>query len=697
MKNLPPKNIVYVFEDYRLDTKQKLLFCDGEIVPLGQKSYECLLLLLKNAGNLVTKETFFDEIWQDSFVEDGVLAVNISFLRKTFGEIKDKPKFIETFSRKGYRFIPKVNVEIIGDFDENQKEFVNQIDNNDKELSNKLYLEQTKTINTPTKLDEVLESSNNTTPSKTPKLIIPNESPKEKSWWSKLKFVEFFILIGIAGIASFLVYKKYSYIPAPKIPQKVSVAIFPFNNYSGKDELNYLSLGFTDSLNYSLAPIAQARTVPTTSLKNFAGKTFDPTEEGKKLAVDNVITGNYNIDNEKIIVEVQISGISNNVPILQRQIFESQLSDLAAIRSGIFKFLVSGLNLNRTDEELLEIQQLETSNPKAYEFYLKGSNAYFNTQFDEAISFYERAVEFDPNFVPALEGLATNYLQKGSIAGCGAPCYKKSIEYFEKVVQIAPRYERVQLNLAISYVDSNQIDKAIPLIKGVMSKNPDNKHSYFCLSYAYRYAGMLDEAAKFLERSKTTDNKDTSFADIPISYIYQQEYEKFLLELNVPTNNSYGLFYRGLANYYLKNYEIAKQMFDDSYRMSPNTLTERIAKIYSLHLEKNETAAIKLANEIRYEIIKNQVNDGEMIYKIAQAFSQIKQTKEALELFKLAVDKGFFCYPFFNNDPLMENIRKNSEFETTLKKAQDRHQDFKIKFMNDNQTLLSLKKAEIVF
>ncbi|HRH42898.1 MAG TPA: hypothetical protein PKY82_14815, partial [Pyrinomonadaceae bacterium] len=90
----------------------------------------------------------------------------------------------------------------------------------------------------------------------------------------------------------------------------------------------------------------------------------------------------------------------------------------------------------------------------------------------------------------------------------------------------------------------------------------------------------------------------------------------------------------------------------------------------------------------------NQVNDGEMIYKLAQAYSELKRPKEALEMFNLSIDKGFFCYPYFKTDPLLDNIRKDKDFDNILQKAQKRHNEFKNKFLNDNQSLSSMKKVE---
>lgn len=90
-----------------------------------------------------------------------------------------------------------------------------------------------------------------------------------------------------------------------------------------------------------------------------------------------------------------------------------------------------------------------------------------------------------------------------------------------------------------------------------------------------------------------------------------------------------------------------------------------------------------MLNEVRDKTLRVQVRDGEIIYKIAQAYAELNKPKEALELFNLSIDKGFFCYPYFRHDPLLNNIRKEPEFENILQKAQKRHEEFKLKHLNN--------------
>src|SRR5437868_2255761 len=94
----------YEFGPYRLDTANRLLMHDGEVVPLKQKAVETLLVLVEGRGEVLGKEELMQRLWPDSFVEESNLTQNIYMLRKALG-VGD---YIETVPRRGYRFAAEV-------------------------------------------------------------------------------------------------------------------------------------------------------------------------------------------------------------------------------------------------------------------------------------------------------------------------------------------------------------------------------------------------------------------------------------------------------------------------------------------------------------------------------------------------------------------------------------------------------------
>src|SRR3984957_10274151 len=99
---------IYEFGPFLLDPTERILSCDGSIVSLTPKAFETLLCLVRNPGRILTKDELLKEIWPDTFVEEVNLAVNISTLRKAFGENPQDGRYIATVPGRGYRFVADV-------------------------------------------------------------------------------------------------------------------------------------------------------------------------------------------------------------------------------------------------------------------------------------------------------------------------------------------------------------------------------------------------------------------------------------------------------------------------------------------------------------------------------------------------------------------------------------------------------------
>ena len=94
---MPHNNTLYYeFGPYRLELAQRILTRTGEMVALTRKATEILIVLVTNAGQLVEKDELLKEVWPDSFVEDSNLTQAIFLLRRTLGDERAEPKYIET-------------------------------------------------------------------------------------------------------------------------------------------------------------------------------------------------------------------------------------------------------------------------------------------------------------------------------------------------------------------------------------------------------------------------------------------------------------------------------------------------------------------------------------------------------------------------------------------------------------------------
>src|SRR4051812_23879693 len=97
-----PASETYAFAGFVLDVAERRLVAGAGPVALAARAYEVLAALVRRAGHLVTKEELLAIVWPDASVEEGILAVHVSGLRKALGD--SNRQLIETVARSGYRF-----------------------------------------------------------------------------------------------------------------------------------------------------------------------------------------------------------------------------------------------------------------------------------------------------------------------------------------------------------------------------------------------------------------------------------------------------------------------------------------------------------------------------------------------------------------------------------------------------------------
>jgi DNA-binding winged helix-turn-helix (wHTH) protein/pimeloyl-ACP methyl ester carboxylesterase len=103
----------YRFGPFHLDVRERRLCRGSEVIPLRLKVFDTLLVLVENAGRLVTKQELLDTVWPETTVEENNLNHNVSVLRKALGEKATGQQYIETVPRVGYRFAAPVDAAVL--------------------------------------------------------------------------------------------------------------------------------------------------------------------------------------------------------------------------------------------------------------------------------------------------------------------------------------------------------------------------------------------------------------------------------------------------------------------------------------------------------------------------------------------------------------------------------------------------------
>jgi DNA-binding winged helix-turn-helix (wHTH) protein/Tol biopolymer transport system component len=96
------------FGPFRLDRGTRELSRDGQVLALTPKAYDLLWVLVSNPQRVMEKEELMKLVWPDSFVSDDTLTQNVATLRRVLGDASERPQYIATVPRHGYRFVASV-------------------------------------------------------------------------------------------------------------------------------------------------------------------------------------------------------------------------------------------------------------------------------------------------------------------------------------------------------------------------------------------------------------------------------------------------------------------------------------------------------------------------------------------------------------------------------------------------------------
>jgi hypothetical protein len=109
-------------------------------------------------------------------------------------------------------------------------------------------------------------------------------------------------------------------------------------------------------------------------------------------------------------------------------------------------------------------------------------------------------------------------------------------------------------------------------------------------------------------------------------------------------------------------------------------LHARLGKALSFAIKNQNAKGLEILHETESTIASRGVGDPEAMYKIAQAYAVLGDKISALRVLRYSIEHGFFSYPYFVSDPLLETLKNDNEFVRLMALTKQRHEAFKLKF-----------------
>lgn len=453
-------NRLYEFGRFRVDAAERRLTGDGDVVPLPTKVFDLLLILIRAAGHLKTREELIEALWPDTIVEEHGLTSRISALRKALGDEGEVARYIETVRGHGYRFIAPVRVE----------------------------------------------------PSK----------PAAAGAGSGRRRMMIAIAAGIAAllIGGAGVWWLWSARPAAgghEIPAR-SIAVLPFENLSTDPANAYFASGIQDMILTKLAGITDLRVISRTSTEHYASRPSDLGEVARQFGVASVLEGSVQKAGGQVLINVQLIDARTDVHLWAHS-YTRSLDHVFDVEADVAGQVAAALKANLLHGEAERLARAPTRDSRAYDLFLQaeysarrveegGTNASAEA-YERATNLYRDALAEDPGF--ALAEARYSFLQSYAAWFGLDPSPPERRASAERAAEHALKSDLPEAHLAMGYVHywgHRDYARALEEFAEARRGLPNDSAVIGAIAFIHRRQGKWDEALKGLEQAEILDPRN---------------------------------------------------------------------------------------------------------------------------------------------------------------------------------------------
>jgi len=509
------------------------------------------------------------------------------------------------------------------------------------------------TLGEPVKLTE--ENANNT-------------SHSVEYVFKQVRTHKFAAAVGTLLLLSLLFYTAYRIFFAQTNSGKIdSIAVLPFENQSQDKALAYLSDGMSENLINQLSRLPQLKVISRNSSFKFRESTEDLRTIAAKLGVRAIVTGSTSQIGDDLVIKFEIIDTAENKHLSGGQ-YVRKAKDILKIENEIPQAISDQLNLKLTEAQSKRIAANGTDNPEAFRYYLNGLVELNGPQniLGQALEYFQKAVELDPNFADAHIQIASIYWQRANASGNPKQLMPKVKEATEKAFAIDPNVANVRVMLATLKEYEYDWQGAEQEHRRAIELNPNldfarNNYAFF-LSVMGRHDEALAELEQFKERDPINIRQYLTTKGIILAWARKfdeslREFQK--IEAADPTGSvedfSLGYVYggKGLHSQAAAHYKKAVELVggDDEYSIALVFLAASYAKMP----DKQNEARVILT---KLEAMKTYVSPA----TIAILYTALNDKDKAFQSLEKAYLEGDLQLRFIGVGYEYDGLRQDPRF-----------------------------------
>jgi TolB-like protein/predicted Ser/Thr protein kinase len=461
-----------------------------------------------------------------------------------------------------------------------------------------------------------------------------------------------------------------------------SLAVLPLKSLDAGE--NYLGLGIADAVIRRINQTGKLIVRPTSAVRRYLKEDTDALIAAGQLKADAVLEGNVQRAGDRLRVSVNLLRAGDGASLWADN-FDMGMTDIFTIQDTVAQQVASRLRLQLDSSHQAQL----TSNPVAYDFYMKGVYnldqrlTLGNPQWKVTIDFFKKAIEADRNFALAHAQLALAYATVAVFVETTDPVWaERAREETNQAQALDPKLAETHLArqvLLYSRYEGFQGEAAARELLLAQQLNPNVGHAQ--LGYVYTHLGLEDLAARVLERALEIDPTSQFAKGLTVGlYEMSGKYDEFLAAHqrfypNEPTPARYFLWKGRLAE---------AQKAIETEAVSPSTLFGEFAVLLNRALLFALKGDFRSAEKAIPSILsRHPVKDPfyhHAAYDIACIYALEGKSVEAVRWLREAAATGFRCYPLFERDAFLNNIRQKPEFIQFMAEMKAQHDRYRREF-----------------
>src|SRR5881392_4038044 len=507
---------------------------------------------------------------------------------------------------------------------------------------------------------------------------VPNESSRRRTRYIFTVGITIVTLAAIGLFAFRLSRQKPSAAPtsesAVAVSSTKSIAVLPFENASNEPNTEYLSEGISEALINSLSGLQQLRVIARPMAFRYKQKNVDPRQVGRELGVAAVLTGKVRQLQDALNVQVDLVDAVTGAEIWGAG-YDRKITDLLAIKQAIAQQVTAKLKLKLSSEEQRRLVKHDSTNPEAYQFYLRGRyfwNKRTSDGIKHAIEHFQQSIERDPNFALGYVGLADSYTGL-TFYNFAAPqeAMPKAKESAIKALTLDDTLAEAHATLAHILINYDWNSSAAEKeFKRSIELNPDyaTAHEWYAIHYLTA-TGRLEEAVREMKRALELEPASlvmNTFMGATLYYAgrYDEAIDQCRRTIEMDPNFTVAHWHLGLAYEQKQLLEAATEEFKKAISLSGGSplMKAALVRVYAKSQKKHE--ANEMLNELN-ELWKRQYVSA---YEVATIYVALGNNEQAFQLLEDAYAEHSFQLVYLNVSPQFKPVSSDRRFQDLVQR-----------------------------